>query len=419
MSAALQPCLSTCGPPRPTRTPALALAVILAAGCQSDEVSSPDPFSADPWTVSGPEVRIGSLDDPDYVFGPVVGLTPSPDGFLYSLHWGDATIRRWTPDGTPAGSVGRQGEGPGEFERPIRMGFHGDSLWVWDLNAYRVNYFDLEGEFVGSVSPKVEIGGPESSPPRPESPLRDGTFVGQVPAWSDGIARGTLTETPYVHMDGAGETLGRIWAKPHEPRDVFAILNKSGFGGSYSSQPFGDGYMATILEDGLLVLERRAWTGEGDPTVRVSKIGFGGDTLFTAAVPYQPTPMPAERFDSVVQVRTERMAASPGPFSAGEAEIRDALYRPSHLPAVGGMLVAEDGNIWLSRFDPVESETGEQFSEWWILDAEGAPLGRARTPSGLRLVHVGKDVVWGIERDELDVEYIVRYRLARGGKESL
>ena len=287
MSPALQPCLSTCGPPRPTRTSALVLAVILAAGCQSDGISSPDPFSADPWTVSGPEVRIGSVDDPDYVFGPVVGLTPSPDGFLYSLHWGDATIRRWTPDGTPAGSVGRQGEGPGEFERPIRMGFHGDSLWVWDLDAYRVNYFDLEGEFVGSVSPKVEIGGPESSPPRPESPLRDGTFVGQVPAWSDGIARGTLTETPYVHMDGAGETLGRIWAKPHEPRDVFAILNKSGFGGSYSSQPFGDGYMATILEDGLLVLERRAWTGEGDPTVRVSKIGLGGDTLFTAAVPYR------------------------------------------------------------------------------------------------------------------------------------
>ena len=415
MSPALQPCLSTCGPPRPTRTPALFLAVILAAGCQSGEISSPDPFTADPWTVSGPELRIGSVDDPDYVFGPVVGLTPSPDGFLYSMHWGDATIRRWAPDGTPAGSVGRQGEGPGEFERPIRMGFFGDSLWVWDLDHYRVSYFDLEGEFVGSVSPKVEIGGSEGSPPRPGTPLRDGTFVGQVPAWSDGIARGTLTETPYVHMDGAGETLGRIWTKPYEPKDIFAILSKSGFGGSYSSQPFGDGYMATTLEHGLLVIERRAWTGDGDPAVRVSKIGFGGDTLFTAAVPYQPTPMPAERFDSVVRARTERMAASPGPFSAGEAEIRDALYRPSHLPAVGGMLVAEDDNIWLSRFDPFESDTGEQFSEWWILDAEGAPLGRALTPSGLRLVHVGNDVVWGIERDELDVEYIVRYRLVKGG----
>ena len=216
MSPALQPCLGTCVPFRPTRTPALVLAVILAAGCQSDGISSPDPFSADPWTVSGPEVRIGSVDDPDYVFGPVVGLTPSPDGFLYSLHWGDATIRRWTPDGTPAGSVGRQGEGPGEFGRPIRMGFYGDSLWVWDLDAYRVSYFDLEGEFVGSVSPKVEIGGPESSPPRPERPLRDGTFVGQVPAWSDGIARGTLTETPYVHMDATGEALGPYLG--HAPR---------------------------------------------------------------------------------------------------------------------------------------------------------------------------------------------------------
>ena len=419
MSPALQPCLSTCGPPRPTRTSALVLAVILAAGCQSDGISSPDPFSADPWTVSGPEVRIGSVDDPDYVFGPVVGLTPSPDGFLYSLHWGDATIRRWTLDGTPAGSVGRQGEGPGEFGRPIRMGFYGDSLWVSDLDAYRVSYFDLEGEFVGSVSPKVEIGGPESSPPRPERPLRDGTFVGQVPAWSDGIARGTLTETPYVHMDGAGETLGRIWAMPHEPRDIFAILNESGFGGSYSRQPFGDGYMSTILQDGLLVLERRAWTGEGDPTVRVSKIGLGGDTLFTAAVPYEPTALSAERFDSVVQVQTEQRASMSSAFQASAADIRNALYRPSHLPAVSGMLVAEDGKTWLQRFDPVESETGEAFSEWWILDAEGAPLGRARTPSHLRLVHVGNDVVWGIERDELDVEYIVRYRLARGRKESL
>ena len=211
---------------------------------------------------------------------------------------------------------------------------------------------------MGSVSPKVEIGGPESSPPRPESPLRDGTFVGQVPAWSDGIARGTLTETPYVHMDATGKTLGRIWTKSYEPRDIFAILNKSGFGGSYSSQPFGDGYMATILEDGLLVLERRAWTGEGDPTVRVSKIGLGGDTIFTAAVPYQPTPMPAERFDSVVQVQTEQRASMSSAFQASAAAIRNALYRPSHLPAVSGMLVAEDDNIWLSRFDPVESETG-------------------------------------------------------------
>ena len=415
MPPALQPRLSTCGPPHPTRTPPLVLAVILTAGCQSDGASSANPFTADPWTVSGPEVRIGSVDDPEYVFGPVVGLAPGPDGFLYSLHWGDATIRRWAADGTPARSVGREGEGPGEFARPIRMGFFGDSLWVWDLDHYRVSYFDLAGEFLGSMSPKVDIGGPEVSPPRPERPLRDGTFVGQVPAWSDGIARGTLTETPYVYMNTAGETLGRIWAKPYEPRDIFAILSATGFGGSYSNQPFGDGYMATILEDGLLVLERRAWTGDGEPTVRVSKIGLGGDTLFTATVPYQPTPMPAERFDSVVRARTERMVASPGPFSAGEAEIRDALYRPSYLPAVSGMLVAEDGNIWLSRFDPFESDTGEQFSEWWIVDAGGVPLGRAHTPSGLRLMHVDNDVGWGIERDELDVEYIVRYRLVKGG----
>ena len=102
-------------------------------------------------------------------------------------------------------------------------------------------------------------------------------------------------------------------------------------------------------------------------------------------------------------------------FQASAADIRNALYRPSHLPAVSGMLVAEDGKTWLQRFDPVESETGEAFAEWWVLDAEGNPLARALTPRGLRVLHTGPDGLWGIERDELDVDYIVRYRLVKGG----
>ena len=91
------------------------------------------------------------------------------------------------------------------------------------------------------------------------------------------------------------------------------------------------------------------------------------------------------------------------------------MYRPSHLPAVRGVMQAEDGTIWLRRYDPVESETGEQMNEWWVLDADGAPLARALTPVGLSMRVINGDTVWGVERDELGVEYIVRYRLAKDG----
>ena len=93
----------------------------------------------------------------------------------------------------------------------------------------------------------------------------------------------------------------------------------------------------------------------------VSRIGFAGDTLFSVAIPYEPVPLPAE------------------------------------------------------RFDPVHPETGEPRTEWWVLDPEGAPLARTLTPSGVTVRAISSDAVWGVERDELDVEYIVRYRLVKGG----
>ena len=98
----------------------LLLAAIIAAGCQGDAGSSADPFAANTWTLSGPDPKIGSIDDPDYIFGPIVSLVVGPDGLLHTMHWGEGEIRRWTQDGAPAGSVGREGEGPGEFQQALR-----------------------------------------------------------------------------------------------------------------------------------------------------------------------------------------------------------------------------------------------------------------------------------------------------------
>jgi len=77
------------------------------------------------------------------------------------------------------------------------------------------------------------------------------------------------------------------------------------------------------------------------------------------------------------------------------------------------MIAGEDGTIWLQRYDPVGMESGEPMNEWWVLDGEGAPLARALTPVGLDVRLVTDDTVWGIERDELDVEHPQVLRLTR------
>ena len=384
--------------------PALLLAALVtASGCRPDPASPPDPFTSIPWTLSDRETTIGSVDDPEHVFDPIAHMTLGSDGLLYTTHPGEDVVRRWTAEGAPAGSLGRKGEGPGEFQYPYTLGFHGDSLWVWDVLANRASYFDTAGRFLGSASSRTNPGGGGDPFLRPVAPLRDGTFMGLAPPMSTAIARGELTETPYVRMDSEGRSLGLIWTQRWEPRDVF--------GGSFLSQPFGDADLSGFGKRGLVVVERRAWTGEGDAAVRISEIDFNGDTIFAAAVPSEPAPLAGERFDSVVTDWIE--GAARGPARGGE--IVEAAYRPAYLPAVRDFVAAEHGTIWLQRFDPVASDAGENVHEWWVLNGEGNPVARALTPVDLELKLVTDDAVWGIVRDDLDVEYIVRHRLIRDG----
>lgn len=373
---------------------ALAAAAVVTAACQRDTGSPTDPFAADPWTLSDREARIGSLDDPDYIFNPILRMALSPDGLLYTAHQGEATIRRWTADGAPAGSLGRRGEGPGEFRVPYQVGFFGDSLWVWDVAGGRVSYFDLRGEFLGSVSAKADVSW-DVSPVRPIAPLRDGTFMWmRLPFFPNGS--GTGNEVPFAKIDADGRMLALIWAQPWEPHDA-------------AGQYFGDAHLSGLGRRGLLVVDRRVWTGEGEATIRVGEIGFDGDTIFTAAVSYDPVPLTDERFDAGVR------AAAEGRADTSEAQMRGLMYRPPYLPAVSHVIGAEDGTVWLRRFDPVETDAGEEVFEWWVLDGEGSPLARALTPAGLDVRLITADMVWGLERDELDVEYIVRYRLTKDG----
>ncbi len=387
---------------------AVSAAVIPSMSCGADGSPRQDGFADVLWTLEGPELRIGSLDDPDYIFGPVLWVVPGPDGSVYSLHVGEA-IRRWTAEGAPAGSVGRQGEGPGEFIQPGFVGFFGDSLVVMDYRLYRASYFDLAGEFLGSVSPSLNIAGADGTPLRPWTPLRDGTFTARGMAAVHLIATGELTEVPVARVDSAGNTMAVIWMEPQERHDILALMQTDGFGGTFSRQPFRDSPLSAIRADGLLVVNRRAWSGSGEAAVEITMIGFEGDTLFTRELPYTPSPLPSERVDSAVRATTERLRG----FSEGD--IRQAVYRPSYLPPVSAIMTRTDGTIWLRGWDPIESEGGEQLYEWWVLDEQGEQLARALTPAGLRLTSISDDIIWGVESDELEVQYIVKYRLVKGG----
>lgn len=394
-----------------SRSAAKPLLLVLAACLPTEDQASP--IEGLPHREAELELRIGSVDDPEYALTFLRGVEVGSDGSIYTLHPREQVVRRFTPDGTAAGTVGGRGDGPGELQNATSMGWIADTLWILDGRGYRFNLYDAEGTFQGAFTVPFEFGERgEAGPPRARGLLADGTVHGAVPAWSQMIADGSLTHDAPVLMNRDG-TVRRELPRIPFGRNQWAISdpNDERSAASYRRQPFADGPLWSFVggERSIVVLEREAAGSAEEASFRLSKLTFGGDTVWARDYPYTPQPAPAQVIDSVLSEVSAGMGASDF-FDITEATARqwasETLYRPEFRPPVEKMLVARDGSIWLS-LGP--DDTGQD--DWLLLDSAGEPVARTTLPSRIDVQLVDPPLVYATERDELDVPYLVRYRV--------
>src|SRR5690606_28614918 len=97
---------------------------------------------------------------------------------------------------------------------------------------------------------------------------------------------------------------------------------------------------------GVIVVDRQ-WPGGNPGEVRVMRVSFGGDTLASAVLRYEPLPLGGDVRDSMAAA----LALGPERFFNGRddaaARIRPLIYVPSFRPAVVGLVVGADGTVLL------------------------------------------------------------------------
>ncbi len=82
-------------------------------------------------------------DDDDVLLGQVTHLLAGPDGEVFALDTQLAQVLVFGPDGDHRRTLGREGEGPGEFRQPIKLFWTGDgALGVQQAFPSRVVYLD-------------------------------------------------------------------------------------------------------------------------------------------------------------------------------------------------------------------------------------------------------------------------------------
>lgn len=391
----LAPILAACA----GDAPAARATVRDSAGVRIVENRSLDSASADWWTVAAePQVDIGMLEGPEaQTLFRVVDAVRLSDGRIAVANAGTSEVRYYDASGSHVRSTGRQGGGPGEFQRIgslIRLG--GDSLAVIDPQARRITILDGTGELVREM--------PAGTPDLPISPSArgpDGRWIGTgfrfgTPGdLTDGLMRNDIT---YVRITADGTALAdTIGSFPGS--ETWMRINQSG--GSIqsieimSSLPFRRTTTIVPRGDELFVATQDA------PEIRV--YGLDGSLRRIIRTGAATPPVTAE----MVRAWAERRAASAPPErQAGLLEATLALPAGETVPPYGTIRVDRTGRLWVQDYAGLVDDPA-----WTVYGVDGEQIGRVDLPGDFRPFDIGDDWILGRETDELEVEHVRLYVL--------
>ena len=336
-------------------------------------------------------------------------LTVAPNGTIAVSQPQDGLIRFFTASGTPLGSFGRKGRGPGEFEQLARGGWLADSLWVSDFSTRRFTIIDPDRTLTRTVPWVATL----AFPARPPGEVRTTSVAArailpgnaqvlQVNLPADGTWPGGKKSNEATVRAASTGSFERVLAWRPEVDCLFSrpITFEGRSGVATMIVPFCGSPIDDISADGSRYVATEILPGrDRRGQYRVSAFRTSGDSLWSRAFEYEIESIPASVLDSVITQRSGRSGAG------AAAELR--AKTPRVYPPLLRVLAGRDQSTWLERY----SVSGQR--EWIVLDGRGSVAGTMSVPRNLRILAASLDALWATETDDDGLQHIVRYRITR------
>ena len=347
------------------------------------------------------ELRIDGHEHDLVPFHPLSGgsLAVADDGTIAFVQGQDHRIRFFSEAGEPLGDFGRAGQGPGEFVSVSRLGWMGDTLWVFDMRLRRLTLVD-PAQRLARTMPAPPYARPT---PRDEGRIPGSEYLIPHATYADGSVTALVLPT---FGEGAPEFVNRLLLAAVDPQgtiqQVMAAVPagpegylRNGRGGSMA-RPFWSRSHVDVSRDGDVIAWSRGVADETDPHLLVTAVRPSGDTLYARSYRLEPIPVPGAVLDSVIGLAAKR-----------NPDYRSQLLQMKEerivYPPVQEMVAGRDGTVWIALAD----REGER--PYLVLDPRGDPIGRVAVPARSRIAEAERGRIWVVERDEFDVESLVRY----------
>jgi hypothetical protein len=346
---------------------------------------------AESWTIDSIPSLVVSGSGGDYELTRVTDATLLSNGPLVVLDEGAHQASFFDGDGVFIRSVGREGEGPGDFSGLSGVfELRGDSVLIYDSWLRRATILDSAGAVARIATLPADLQAPEV-----------------FPIAGDGFVAKTWSLAGF--MDVAGDY-----------RAAYAIVRLGEDGGvldTLAHMPAWNGYKVNT-EDGGYRDYAPLFPLDGHAAMRGSEVILGG----AERMEYR-TISPEGGLTSIV-----RAPSLDRPFEDAEVEAeRAAMLRPTSsaelrevvrgLPApasrsYGDLLVDAEGYVWLAAYASRRTHADDPV-RWHVFHPEGAWQGDVVTPVRFTVFEVGVDYVLGVRRDEYDVQHVETLSLRR------
>lgn len=344
------------------------------------------------WTFEE-EIRFGALEaEPEYQFGQIGWITVGSNDDIYITDIQAQQVRVFTNDGQYIRTVGGAGNGPGEIGRNARylMVTPGDTLIVPDPANRRINRYAPDGTALPSVPLRPELGRP---------------------------VRYYLTHT--------GVLVAQLRMPIQVSLDHLVVVETSGqFGDTLITFPSG-GAAATPGETHQFSPEPM-WNVTDSLTAvygvnRQYRIGMydrSGTLTRILAREHEPAPV-TERDLRAYWAYLDRTWIGMGVNPSRLPELHSRVKFAEVYPAYYGIHMGPHGSIWVQRIQTPGGLSDEELERYNFLeefgstisdvyDRDGRYLGAVKLPDRFQPRTFRGDKIYGVWRDELDVQYVMR-----------
>lgn len=371
-----------------------AIVAALGAACSVDSGDS-GPRGSDgaerlpeqrPWA-TGPRVEavLEATSSDDLILSGVSDIAVDSRGMVYVKDWQEDGIIGLNADLTLERTIGRRGEGPGEFNSAFSIQvLAGDSLLVWDSDLQRTTVFPPESDEPALVRP---LGTLRSS----RRTLRMAGSSGHIalssmPYMASGSDEGAVRTAVIRHVrEDGGQVVDEVLFE--HPADELLVLRAEGMV-SVGGHPFGRRSFAEMLGGDRMVQAR-------SDALEVRIIDLDGRVEPAISYRLEPTAVTRQELDGAADELTDDFARA----------LREGA--PYDWPILIGLSIDEQERIWVGirGRDP-------SVREWAAFTTDGTHLMSVALPAGFEVHAVRGGRIVGVSEDELGVPRVMAYRLA-------